>query len=101
MQLVFDETALARLRADPYTNNKQAAPPHLLDKKNWNAYAAASDDLPTDPSQFLSLHSNLPNYRSYDEWANFNRVTNGFTDGSGNLLTKTDRHSFHVDEFYR
>jgi hypothetical protein len=96
VQLVFDQAALGRLRADPYINNKQAAPPYLLDRANWAAYTQASDNLPTDPSQFLAgiSSSNLPNYRTYDEWANFNRVTNGFTDGSGNLLMKTDRHSF-------
>lgn len=99
VHVIYQMSALNRLRSDLYVNGNQAQPPHLLDAVNWDAYAFASGPVPTDPASFLSTWLPSSNfYKSYDSWALFNCIVNGFTDPDGNPtpMKKTDRHYLGV-----
>jgi len=97
LHLIYRFSALERLRSDEYAAGNQPKPPLVLDENNWGAYVWASDQLPSDPIASLSIW--LPDnafYKTYSSWANFNCLTNGYTDADGNPTpqTKTDRHLF-------
>lgn len=70
LHLIFNAGALKRLPADT---------------ANWNAYAWASDKIPSDPADFLNrwLSGNSGFYKDYASWVAFNRLANGYTDSSG------------------
>jgi hypothetical protein len=93
LHAIYDLSALQTLEADAYVNGKQSAPPHLLDAANWVSYAAASDQIPSDPASFLAIwQPSSPFYKKYGNWAAFNALANGFIDTStGEPLPRTDR----------
>ena len=94
LHMICDVPALQRIRSDEYVNGNQPPPPHLLDEQNWNAFASASDKIPSDPAAYLAtwLPTN-PFYKTYASWAAFNCLVNHFIDADGNPtpLVKTDR----------
>ena len=93
VHLVFESSALKTIQTDTDINGRQSAPPHTKDKKNWDAYRLASDSVGTDEQMAIP-----DGYKSYDLWAVFNELSNGFTvpDGSGNMVPngKPDRRAF-------
>lgn len=98
IHLVFEMSALARLKADEYVKGKQPQPPHPLDRSNWNDYAWASGQLPSAPVTYFNRENKFSSlfYSAYETWAKFNCVVNGITDGDGNPTPdqKTDRRDF-------
>jgi hypothetical protein len=99
VHIIYELSALNRLHSDAYLNGNQPKPPHLLDANNWSAYAWASGLLPSDQVAYFLSYSVFANkfYSTYDAWAAFNCLTNGYTDPDGNPTPqrKTDRHAFN------
>jgi hypothetical protein len=99
VHIIYELSALSRLHSDAYANGNQPKPPHLLDANNWSAYAWASGLPPSDLVAYFLSYSVFANkfYSTYDAWAAFNCLTNGYTDPDGNPTPqrKTDRHAFN------
>lgn len=93
VHLVYTFPVLKTLLSDVYTKGNQPPPPHLLDKKNWQAYVLASENVASEPRAYLASDMQSTFYESYDAWANFNQL-NLNPSGTPAPGGKTDRHFF-------